>query len=469
MKSVWLVSVAAAGLVAGCASVPPNSGFDGIAEDVAAKGSAAPVWPGVTLSEAEANTRIDALLEAPLSEVAAIDLALLNNRGLRASYLGLKAAAGDYRDDASLPNPFVSAMVFEVEDEPVTNLSYGIGIELLDILFLPRRMKAAGRDFDAAQAATARTILDFIAEVRTAYYEVVAASQIADLMGQAAEASEASADVADALFEAGNIAEVERDRERFLAAQIRLDAMRAEADLVAAREALNGLLGLHGTDAENWIIAGRLRHAPRESDLAANPADLAASASLMLVESDARMAAAGARLGIENVSSLIGEIELEAERERDDGEYENGIGGGIELPLFNWGGGARQAAGARFEAMAQQRIADEISLRAEARRLAAELEAARRAADYQRGEVLPLAARVLNGAQLDYNAMQIGVFSLLDAKRGQLAAGRGYVTALRDYWALRARYDQMMAGGSIGSTLTGSGGMDAGSADRGGH
>lgn len=469
MRSAWIASVAAAGLLAGCASVPPNSGFDGIAEDLTTTGTPPPVWPGVTISEAEADARIDLLLAEPLSEDAAIELALLSNRGLRASYLGLKAAAGDYRDDASLPNPFVSAMMFDVEGEPVTNLSYGIGIDLFDIVFLPRRMQAAGREFDAAEASTARTIVDFMAEVRIAYYEAASASQIADLMGQAAEAAEASAGVAAALFEAGNIPEVERDREQLLAAQIRLDAMRADADSMAAREALNGLLGLDGAEAENWTIAGRLRHAPRQADLPANTADLAVSSSLKLAESDARLAAAGARLGIENVSSLIGELELEAERERDDGEWENGIGGGIELPLFNWGGGARQAAGARFEAMAEQRIADEITLRAEARRLAAELEAARLAADYQRSEVLPLAARVLSGAQLDYNAMQIGVFGLLDAKRGQLAAGRGYVTALRDYWALRARHDQMIAGGSIGVVPVGGDGVESGNSDRGGH
>ena len=123
MRSGWLASVAAAGLLAGCASVPPNGGFDGIAEDVAAMGAPAPAWPGVTLSEAEAASRIDVLLAEPLTEDAAIELALLNNRGLRASYLGLKAAAGEYREEASLPNPFVSAMVFDVEAEAVTNFS----------------------------------------------------------------------------------------------------------------------------------------------------------------------------------------------------------------------------------------------------------------------------------------------------------------------------------------------------------
>jgi outer membrane protein TolC len=169
------------------------------------------------------------------------------------------------------------------------------------------------------------------------------------------------------------------------------------------------------------------------------------------------------------VSSVVGDLELEAERGRDDGEWENGIGAGVQLPIFNWGGGARQAAGARLDALVEQRIADRVRLRAEARRLVGELEAAREAALFQRSEVLPLAGQVMQGAQLDYNAMQIGVFALLDAKRAQLAAGRNYVSALRNYWALKARYDQMMAGGSIGDFAPSRSADSAGTGQRGDH
>lgn len=460
--------IAASALIAGlagCASVPPNNGFDAVANRVSETGLSAPVWPGVTRTEAEAEARVQALLAQPLTEAAAIELALLSNRGLRAEYLGLKAAAGDYQDQASLPNPFVSALVLDVEDEPVTNLSYGIGIDLLDVLFLPRRMKAAGQSFEAEQAETAAAVIDFIGEVRVAFYDTVAAQQMADLMDQADAAAGASVAVAEALFEAGNIAQVERDRERFLAAEMKLEAMQAQAALAAARERLNARLGLDGDAAASWTIPGRLANPPRDETFA--PVDIAGS--LHLAASEARIDAAGARLGLDAVSSLIGELELEFERERDHGDWENGIGVMLELPLFNWGGGARQAAGARLEAMVQQRLADRVELRAEARRLTAELEAARAAALFQRAELLPLAGRVMQGAQLDYNAMQIGVFALLDAKRDQLAAGRNYVAALQTYWSLKARYDQLSAGGSVGAMQMRAAAPAATSSERGDH
>ena len=449
----------------GCVSVPPNSGFDDLSLRVANTHSTSPVWPGVTITEQDAQQRVSTLLAEPLTEATVIELALLNNRGLRAEYLGLKAAAGDYKDDASLPNPFVSALVLDVEDEPVTNLSYGIGIELLDVLFFSRRMKAAGKTFEAEQAETTATVLDFIADIRVAYYDVVAANQIADLMAQADEASQASVSVAQALFDAGNIAQVELDREKLLAAEIALEAMQAEANLAATRERLNAKLGLDSDSAENWSVRGRLRNPPREEVFAS----FDVTENLYLAARDARIDAAGARLGLETASSIIGDLELELERERDDGEWENGVGIALELPIFNWGGGVRQAAGARLEAMLEQRVADSLELRAEARRLSGQLDAARDAAIFQRTELLPLAGRVMQGAQLDYNAMQIGVFALLDAKREQLAAGRNYVSALRDYWALKARYDQMIAGGSIGDVDMSDAASSAASGDRGDH
>ncbi len=465
MKHGLIISSALTVLLASCATVPGNNGFDAVSERVTQSGLKTPVWPGVTLDEVEADARIQALQSAPLTEETAIELALLNNRGLRADYLELKAAAGTYRDEASLPNPFVSALILEPEDEPVTNLSFGLGIELLDVLFLPRRMRAAGEMFEAEQAMTTSSVIDFIADVRIAYYDSVAAQQTADLMKQAQEASDASLAVAQALFDAGNIPQVELDREKLLAAEISLEMMKASAAYAASRESLNAILGLDGEAAEAWTIDGRLRNPPREETLP--PPDL--ENNLQLLASDARIDATAARLGLDSVSSVIGDLELEFERERDDGEWENGVGVAFDLPVFNWGSGARQAAGARLEAMMEQRLADGIQLRAEARRLSSNLNAARDAAQFQRSELLPLAGRVLQGAQLDYNAMQIGVFALLDAKRDQLTAGRNYVAALRDYWALKARYDQVVAGGSIGEAGMSGAAESTASSQRGDH
>ena len=61
---------------------------------------------------------------------------------------------------------------------------------------------------------------------------------------------------------------------------------------------------------------------------------------------------------------------------------------------------------------------------------------------------LPLRQRIVEQSLLQYNAMQIGVFQLLQSRRDQINAGREYIEALRDYWIARATLSRLLAGGS---------------------
>ena len=465
MNNSFLPAIMLMLVSAGCVSVPEKGGFDQLGENASERVAAELVWPGARLSEDEADVRIRTLLSAPLTETAAIEIAILKSPTIQAEYFKLQAAAGEYVDGASLPNPFVSAMVLDVESEPVTNLSYGLGLDLFDILFFSRRITAAGLRFEAEQAETAAALIDYISEVRVAYYNAVAATQISNLMTSASEAAGASVDFAQALFDAGNIAQINLDREKLMAAEIAFDAMRAQTELNTARARLNALTGLAGRASGDPTLSGRLRHPTSEIVVETVNVD----ENLYLIADDARIDEAGALIGLDSVSSLIGEMELEFERERDDGEWERGIGVAFSLPVFNWGGGRRQAVRAKLSAMIQERLATKAQLESEKQILLSEFETAQQIALRYRAEVLPLAGRVLQGAQLDYNAMQIGTLALLDAKRDQLSAGRNYVRILQDYWVLRARYDQLAAGGSargfVGQQRTPS----SGSLERGGH
>jgi cobalt-zinc-cadmium efflux system outer membrane protein len=48
--------------------------------------------------------------------------------------------------------------------------------------------------------------------------------------------------------------------------------------------------------------------------------------------------------------------------------------------------------------------------------------------------LLPLRELTVEQSQLEYNAMQIGLYELLAAKQSQVEAYRSYLEALRDYW-----------------------------------
>ncbi|HSU41057.1 MAG TPA: TolC family protein, partial [Polyangiaceae bacterium] len=60
--------------------------------------------------------------------------------------------------------------------------------------------------------------------------------------------------------------------------------------------------------------------------------------------------------------------------------------------------------------------------------------------------LLPLRQRVLDQTELEYNAMAVGVFQLLQAKREEVETARVYVELLREYWSARIQVERLQAG-----------------------
>jgi hypothetical protein len=53
---------------------------------------------------------------------------------------------------------------------------------------------------------------------------------------------------------------------------------------------------------------------------------------------------------------------------------------------------------------------------------------------------------IIEQTQLQYNAMQVGIFQLLLAKREQIGAGLQFIESLRDYWLARTQFEQILNG-----------------------
>ena len=447
--------------LASCVSVPEDAGFSNLVELTAPMLPAPAEWVGKTVTEQQAEDRIRALLSEPLNEASVAEITVLSNRDLRSVLYGLQAARGDYRDAASLPNPFVSALfVNEVGVRELTDCfgnvsttstpmggALGFSYDILDLVFLPRTLKAAKAEFNAAQYGSVRQFSDITHKARLQFYEAVAAQQLLNLAEQGHRAAEASASTASALYDAGNIAKVQQSREQLFEAQMRAQMISAQRRYDTAMRELSLSMGLDTDLAKSVKLEGRLRN-PDASEMDALDLSTIMNRNLELRHRKSLYTAAGKRMGLTTAKSFIGEAEVEFERERHDGEYEDTFGIGFELPIFNFGGGRREASRARMEMMRQSYEGRRRALVTTSDILYGELGAAREAVLLQRREILPLSKQVLDGTQLDYNAMQIGVFDLLDAKRRQLDAGAAYIDALKDYWSTRARYEYLLAGGS---------------------
>ena len=114
--------------------------------------------------------------------------------------------------------------------------------------------------------------------------------------------------------------------------------------------------------------------------------------------------------------------------------------------FFDFGQGVRPEEASRLRQRLETFISTATSLRALARLAEVRLQTTRERAAYLRDVVLPLHAALVAESQLQYNAMAVTPFELLAAKRQQIAAGRAYLLALRDYWTAYADLQQLLDG-----------------------
>ena len=383
------------------------------------------------------------LLARPLSAEAASQLALLNNRGTRALAEELNIAKANLARARHLPNPILQGAIrFHSGDRPAIDL--GALLSVTDLLLLAARAGAAESGVEAAKLSAVGNVLDLSFQARRAFFEYQAALQTLELRRNVADAFAASADATQRLRDAGNTTELAVANERAALADARVKLQRSQLTVAAARERLNGLMGLSGQDTR-WKTETRLSELPRaELDVK----DLEAEAvrrSLDLEIAKQRFAAATKRANLSRATGFIPELRAGVSAERHD--YW-GVGPAVEvqLPLFYQGQG--EVGVAEAERRQQENIyADTaVRLRAAARVAAAELAAARDRVIYSRDVLLPLRQKVVDETQLQYNAMLVGVFQLLQARREQIETGVMYIDQLREYWEARSHVEQLMAG-----------------------
>jgi cobalt-zinc-cadmium efflux system outer membrane protein len=110
----------------------------------------------------------------------------------------------------------------------------------------------------------------------------------------------------------------------------------------------------------------------------------------------------------------------------------------VPIPLFDQGQARVGRAVAELRRSQQEYYALAVRVRATARAVRDRMLGAQDRALYYRDILLPLQERIVNEAQLQYNAMQIGIFHLLRDRERQIETGVAYVGALREYWLARA-------------------------------
>ena len=101
-------------------------------------------WEQDFAAREESRARVRALLTKPLTSASAVQIALLNNRGLQASFEEIGLSYTEVREARMLANP-EAELAIKFPDRPPTAAAYewGVAQNFLNLLMIPLRVNVA--------------------------------------------------------------------------------------------------------------------------------------------------------------------------------------------------------------------------------------------------------------------------------------------------------------------------------------
>lgn len=399
----------------------------------------------------ETRARVGRLLRKPLTADAAVQTALLNNRGLQAAYNEL-AIAETRRVESSLPpNPRFSIM--RVASGAETEIETQIVANILGLATLPLRTDIAADRFRQAQLRAAEETLRVAAEARRAYYRAVASRELVSLLTRAKSQAESTAKVAIQLGETGALNKLDQAREQVFYAETTAELATARQNAVSTHEDLTRQLGLWGSDLD-FKLPADLPPLPRRPHVLPNVEVQAVRKRLDLQVARLELGALARSYGLTQATRFISLLEagpsFKATKDKETGEVvrDRGFDVEFEIPIFDFGEvRARQAEQTYLQAV-NRLLERAVNVRSEAREAYRAYRSRYDIAAHYEREVLPLRKIIFDQTQLQYGAMQIDVFALITEARQRIAANRAAIEAKLAFWVANSHLRATISGGT---------------------
>lgn len=441
-------------LLASCATFSSDGGMDAVVN--LAGGELGKDIAAVRTAEDQSATHeaVQRLLRRQLSADDAVQIALLNNRGLQAAYneLGLAEAAMIKESVPANPTLSVERLSGPLEIE----IEKRIAANILALATLSKRADIARDRFRQAQLRAAEETLRTAAETRRAYYRAVASRATATFLEQARTAAQTAAKLALRLGESGALNKLDQAREQVFYAEITAQMATAQQQAVSDRERLIRLLGLWGNDLA-FKLPGALPALPRGVQTLRTVEAEAVRRRVDLQSARIEVEALAKSYGLTQATRFINLLEASAiaktKKERATGERVRDRGFEVELqvPIFDFGEvRARQASESYMQAV-NRLIEKAVNVRSDARNAYQAYRSTYDIARHYRDEVLPLRQIISDETLLRYNAMQIDVFALLAEARQRVATNITAIDAQKKFYLAAVDLSTAIVGGGVSS------------------
>ncbi len=474
----WGLLAGTAALLGGCAGFSPDGGMAPIQAAAYAEIGKDVVKIGDDNVALTAKARVDQLLRKPLTADSAVQIALLNNRGLQAAFNELGVAEAQMVAASLPPNPRfgISKLSgrFEVEVERQI-----VG-SLLALITLPARAEIAGDRFRTAQLRAVESVLRLAADARRQYYRAVAANAQVAFYQEAKASADAASELFKRLGESGGVNKIDQAREFAFEAELTVQLAQARQQQRQERERLIRQLGLWGDELKFRL--GSLPPLPRLQSVKAIEAE--ALRKLIDIQiARAELDTLAKSLGLANATRFVNDIDLLGRRTYDrgrsvgaDGHVERESSRSrtleleIDIPIYDFGQ-SKVALAEQTYMQAANRLAEKaVNARSEAREAYTAYRANYDITRQYQNNVLPLRKIIQEQSLLQYSGMLNDVTDLITDARNRILSNVAAINARRDFWIAHTDFKHALIGGGSGgggsATVAAAGGGDAGG---GGH
>ncbi len=401
----------------------------------------------------------------------AVQVALLNNKGLQAAYADIGMSSADLWQESLLVNPRVSVGVMGINAGRTVETAV-VG-NILALITRPRRMAVADARFRQAQLKAAEATLRLAADTRRAWIEAVAAWERVAYLNRSQAAADAASALAEKLGETGAFTKTGQAREHVFYAELAGQTAEARMQARMAKEALTRLMGLWGYDVD-YQVPNALPSLP------ANPLarkDIEAQALRNRVDLDIaklELEALALSYGLTEATRFVSDLELvtgaEIEREEDDGQTETKVLVNAELefviPIFDSGQARMRKAELAYMQAANLLAERAVNVRSEARSAYDGYRSTLDIARHYRANVVPLRTTIEAESLLTYNGMITNTFELLADTRAKINSIMLSLNAKRQFWLADVNLGTAVHGG--GGSAPAGGDAEAAAADEGG-
>jgi len=418
--------------LSGCASFSKDGGFDAVSTVAKDRLGKEATWVKSEQDQDGVYKRSQELLAQPLTMDGAVQLALLNNRGLQSTYAELGISEADYVQASRLPNPSFTFSRKQSGNDLTIERTFALAF--FNVLTLPFVSQIEGKRYEQTKLLVANETVRVAAEARRAYVNAVAAQQFALYAEQVKDSAEAGATFAQRLAAAGSFSKLDLAREQAFYAETAGALARARRQAIADRERLIRAIGLWGTGA-NFTLPDRLPDLPKERPELSELEAYAMRNRLDIQAGKMQTQSVASSLGLTKATRFINVLDVAYLRNSlTDAPRETGYEISVQIPLFDWGSARVARAESVYMQAVNQLAHTAINARSEVRESYASYQTSYDIARHYRDEVVPLRKSITDEMMLRYNGMLASVFELLVETRAQVDGVNTYIGSLRDYW-----------------------------------